>query len=295
MSSARMGVLHGEHVLLGATFEPGFDDLLAVCSYACEKDDAVFFEGAEKDGALLCDLTGCAYVLVSGDGAGALVGTALCGDELAVGSAAFEGVLTGDGSLISTPLAVRTGDREIVLVDPSCHGEALVGWLSFLAGAEQGGVRPFAGTLVEPASEMLVALLLAGPAAERVLADYVSSPARLPRPAEVLQAHLDAIPAVLVGIPGADELPRGYLVLVPPARARALWRSLLSFGEISPVGHETLRRILCDTVPWGGFLATASPAHVSAGNLKRWHLLREGADFIGARGLVEGSDAADNR
>ena len=295
MSSVRMGALHGEHVLLGATFEPGFDDLLAVCSYACEKDDAVFFEGTEKDGALLCDLTGCAYVLVSGDGAGALVGSALCGDELAVGSAAFEGVLTGDGSLISTPLAVRTGDREIVLVDPSGHGEALAGWLSFLSGAEQDGVCPFAGTLVEPASEMLVALLLAGPAAERVLADYVSSPARLPRPAEVLQAHLDAIPAVLVGIPGAGELPRGYLVLVPPARARALWRSLLSFGEISPVGHETLRRILCDTVPWGGFLAAAGPAHVSAGHLKRWHLLREGADFIGARGLVEGSDAADNR
>ena len=294
MSSARMGVLHGEHVLLGATFEPGFDDLLAVSSYACEKTDAVAPKEAEKDGALLCDLTGCAYVLVSGDGAGALVGSALCGEELAVGSAAFEGVLTGDGSLVSAPLAVRTGDREIVLVDPSGHGEALAGWLSFLSGAERDGVCPFAGTAVESASEMLVALLLAGPAAERVLADYVSSPERLPRVGEVLQANLDAIPAVLVGIPAAGELPRGYLVLVPPARARAIWRSLLSFGEISPVGHETLRRVLCDTVPWGGFLATAGPAHLSADLLKGWHLLREGANFIGARGLVEGPDPADN-
>lgn len=282
MSAPRTGALHGEHVLLGARFEDGDEaGTPRVTSYEGEVAPA---EGLE--GALLADLTGCAYLLVSGEAVEALGRAMLAGRELAVGEASFEPVLTGDGSVCSVPLALRTGDTELVLLDPTAHGAALGGWARFLAGVSQGGGTPFAGVEVEDAGGMLVPLLLAGAAAEAVLADYVSTPADLPSTGRVAPLHLDAIPAVAARLPREGSAAPAFLLLVPPASARALWRSLLSFREVSPVGSEAVRA-LAEGLPWGGLLSAEGPARATAAELEGWGLLRGGEGYVGARGLAE--------
>lgn len=281
MSAPRMGVLHGEHVLLGARFEGGSEvETLLVTSYENEVAPA---EGLE--GALLADLTGCAYLLLSGTSVEALGRAMLAGRELSVGEAYFEAVLTGDGSVCSVPLALRTGDTELVLLDPTARGTALAGWARFLVGVSQGDGAPFAGAEVEDASGMLVPLLLTGAAAEAVLADYVSSPADLPASGRVSSLHLDAIPAVVAHLPRTGSTAPAYLVLVPPANARALWRSLLSFREVSPVGSEAVRALV-EGLPWGSQLSGKGPVRVPAEVLAGWGLLRAGEGYVGARGLA---------
>lgn len=281
MSAPRMGALHGEHVLLGARFASTEGaEALHVSSYEREAPVA---EGLE--GALLSDLTGRTYLLVSGEAVESLGRAVLAGRRLGVGEAAFEAVLTGDGSVCSVPLTLRTGDTELVLLDPSGRGAALEGWVRFVAGVSQDGSAPFAGTSVDDASGMLVPLLLAGGAAEAVLADYVAAPTDLPAAGRVSSLHLDAIPAVVARLPRAGSSAPAFLVLVPPANARAIWRSLLSFREVSPVGAEAVRA-LAEGLPWGGLLAAAGPARATADELALWGLLRPDGGYIGERGLL---------
>lgn len=279
MSDGRVGILHEEHLLLGARIGESRLGGAEVVSYPGEKDP----DRALDEGALLTDLTGSAYLLVSGAGAPALVRAALCGRPLAVGEAAFEGCLSGDGGLVSVPLALRTGDSEHVLIDPTPRGCVLDGWLGFLSGLEAEGESAFPGARVDDATEMLVALLLAGRSSEAVLSDYVHAEP-LPQPGSVVSVHLDAISALVARLPRDLGTP-AFLVLVPVASARTLWRSLLSFNEVAPVGHDALRRLFARRLPWGDAVAREGRERVSRAALARWGIVREGADFVGARAL----------
>ena len=272
------GVLHEEHVLLGASFEESaVTGGPLVLAYAGEKNLDELLPGA-----VLSDLTGSAYLLVSGASSRALFSAAAAGRPLAVGGAAFEAVLTGEGRLLAVPLTLRSGDHEHVLLDPTPRGAALAAWMDFLSRMEQDGYAPYADASVEDASEMLVPLLLAGGRSRDVLSDYVRTAGEAPpREGEARALHLDAIPALVARVPGPG--PETWLLLVPAQRARVIWRSLLSFGEVSPVGARAARHLLADRRPWAGSLPAEGPVAVPRAELERWGVLREGSDFVGAR------------
>ena len=275
------GVLHQEHAILGAAFgEPAAAPAAPVTAYVGEGELA-----RSLLGAVLADLTGTAYVLVSGESAEALFRAAAAGRDLAVGEAAFEAVLTGEGRLLSVPLALRSGDHEFVLVDPTSQGAALTAWLELLARTEQDGMAPFARTSVEDASGMLVPLLLAGARSAEVLSDYIRTAGEsLPAEGSVAAVHLDAIPALVARVPGPGY--PAWLVLVPAAKARAVWRSLLSFREVTPVGTRAAAEVLMGGRPWAGALGSdEGPADVTRSELSVWGLVRAVDDFVGARSL----------
>ena len=160
MNEPSPGVLHAEHVLLGAEFVPSpCTGAPCVSAYARET--------AEPVGAVLADLTGATYLLASGSDADACIAASLAGRRLAVGEVAYEATLTGTGALVSVPLLARTGDHEFVVVDAGPRGGSLSAWLEFLAHASSEEAPAFPDLGLEDASDMLVPLLLAGPAAGR--------------------------------------------------------------------------------------------------------------------------------
>ncbi len=274
----RMGVLYREHVLLGAEFAADEQTgVLGVRSYANEASP-----GHVREGAALLDLTGSCYLLVSGADAQAFAETALCGRRLAVGEVAWEACLTGDGALVSVPLVVRTGDSEYVIADSSERRQTLFSWLGFLAKIEQKGTRAFGNASVEDAHEMLVPLMLIGAQARSVLSDYVRVASELPRTGTVKSVRLDAISTVVAR---ADAPYDCYLVLAPPPSARPLWRSFLSFDAVAPMGtraaHELVRGL-----PWGSLLGSSDAIRATREQLFGWGLMREGDDFVGARGIA---------
>lgn len=278
MSSPRMGTLHAEHVLLGARFASAEDssEYLRVDSYPAEK--------AEGAGAYLVDLTGSTYLLASGPDAAAFSSAALAGRRLAVGKVGFEAVLNGAGGLVGAPLCLRTGDEEYVICDASREAASVAAWLRFLSGASTSTEPAFPELSFDHADTMLVPLLLFGPIAPRVLADYLHNEA-LPPAGTVRQLHLDAIGCLVAQLP-ATSLSPALLLLVPPAAARVLWRSLLSFTEVEPIGHAALGRRLQDDLPWEERLGKAAPAAVSYDELSAWGIVRSELDFVGARGLA---------
>ena len=273
-------LLTDEHMMLGAQFAED-DEAPCVLSYAANSDEV----SALRSGVGLVDLSGVASWLVSGTTAQGFVTTTFACEALPVGACTFGPALLGDGSVASVALVARTGDAEYVCWDLSDRADVLDGWMAFLAAVEQGGVRPFEGLEVEDVGESLVPLLLWGPEAPAVLADYLRSQP-LPQPGSVASLKLDDI-RCLVAAPVLGEQP-AYLVLVPPNRARVLWRSFLSFPVVTPVGRNAFVHELRATLPWFEHVhGKAERVALSAQLLRTWGLLRDDATFVGARGLVE--------
>lgn len=267
-------VLYREHLLLRPTFDP--DGRPA--RYANEARPLTDAH------TCLCDLTHAQVLLFSGEDVPSFAHAAFAGRPLGVGQCALEAALVGDGSVASVPLVARTGGRELVVVDPSPRAEVLDGWLSFLSGIEQEGYRPYGRMEVEDATRSHVVLGLWGPAAAAVLGDYVAAGA-LPGMGEVRACQLDRIPCIVMCVE-LGERP-GYVVMVPPAHAVALWRSLLSFAEVEPVGMEGFAQAMARELPWSTHVSTPDALRVGAAELRRHGLVRTSGDYVGARGLLD--------
>lgn len=276
----RPTVLYQEHLYLGAKFDGKVCEGLALpARYGTGEGETIAFH----DGAALADLSGTASLLLSGAPAQAFCEAAFAGRKLAVGEARFEPALGGDGTLMSVPLLARTGDAEYVLWDASPRADLLARWLEFLSGVSQDGFAPYQGLSREDVAGRLVPLLLWGPAARHVLSDYVESERDLPAQAYVRDCRLDRIPAVVCSVPAGE--PDCYLALVPPDYARTIWRSLLSFEEVVPVGEEALLAHAEGSLGWLPWVEDADRVTPSRKELEGYGLLRAEGDFVGARSL----------
>jgi len=277
MSEQKRSILHTELEYLGAQFSTSTEGFNLAQSFYGEKP----LEEALKDCALI-DLSGIGYTLVSGTSSQNFVEAVFAGKQLEVGEASFECALTGDGSLSSIGLLARSGQNEYVVLDASERSLVLEEWLSIIASVEQNGVAPYAEVSLEDATPLLTPLLLAGKKAKKVLMDYLGEQ-QLPEDSKLCNLMLDqTIPALVANV-STKKVP-AYLVMVPPVHTVILFRSLLSFEMVHPLGHKQLIEGLKTYLPWFSELASNTKVVVAKDKLEGWGLLRASDDFIGARG-----------
>ena len=277
MSEQKRSILHTELEYLGAQFSTSTEGFNLAQSFYGEKP----LEEALKDCALI-DLSGIGYTLVSGTSAQNFVEAVFAGKQLEVGETSFECALTGDGSLSSIGLLARSGQNEYVVLDASERALVLDEWLSIIASVEQNGVAPYAEVSLEDATPLLTPLLLAGKKARKVLMDYLGEQ-RLPEDSKLCNLMLDqTIPALVANV-STKKVP-AYLVMVPPVHTVILFRSLLSFETVHPLGHKQLIEGLKTYLPWFSELASNTKVVVAKDKLEGWGLLRASDNFIGARG-----------
>lgn len=261
-----------EHSYLGASIDDG-----RVISYLGETplDEA-------RKGVCLYDLSGCLYSFVSGEDAHSYIESLCAGTKLPVASCGFSAVLTGDGALVSVPLAVRGGEHEYMLLDVSDKGETLKAWMGFVQGIERQGSRPFEGVAVEDATDLLVPLMLLGERVDELIGDYTGDQA-LPSRGQVASIAFDRVPCVLAHLDAFDGAC--YIVFAPPSSSVRLFRSFLSFTYVHPQGMLSAQQLL-DTLPWGSALRESDRIEVPHDDLASWSILRPDADYIGARGIL---------
>ena len=277
MSEQKRSILHTELEYLGAQFSTSTEGFNLAQSFYGEKP----FDEALKDCALV-DLSGISYTLISGAVAQIFVEAVFAGKQLEVGETSFECALTGDGSLSSIGLLARSGQNEYVVLDASERSLVLDEWLSIIASVEQNGVAPYAEVSLEDATPLLTPLLLAGKKVKKVLMDYLGEQ-RLPEDSKLCNLMLDqTIPALVANV-STKKVP-AYLVMVPPVHTVILFRSLLSFETVHPLGHKQLIEGLKTYLPWFSELASNTKVVVAKDKLEGWGLLRASDDFIGARG-----------
>ena len=277
MSEQKRSILHTELEYLGAKFSTSTEGFNLAQSFYGEKP----LEEALRDCALV-DLSGISYTLISGAVAQNFVEAVFVGKQLEVGETSFECALTGDGSLSSIGLLARSGQNEYVVLDASERSLVLEEWLSIIASVEQNGVTPYAEVSLEDATPLLTPLLLAGKKAKKVLMDYLGEQ-QLPEDSKLCNLMLDqTIPALVANV-STKKVP-AYLVMVPPVHTVILFRSLLSFEMVHPLGHKQLIEGLKSYLPWFSELATNTKVVLAKDKLEGWGLIRTSADFIGARG-----------
>ena len=277
MSEQKRSILHTELEYLGAQFSTSTEGFNLAQSFYGEKP----LEEALKDCALI-DLSGIGYTLVSGTSAQNFVEAVFAGKQLEVGETSFECALTGDGSLSSIGLLARSGQNEYVVLDASERSLVLDEWLSIIASVEQNGVAPYAEVSLEDATPLLTPLLLAGKKAKKILMDYLGEQ-KLPEDSKLCNLMLDqTIPALVANV-STKKVP-AYLVMVPPVHTVILFRSLLSFETVHPLGYKQLVEGLKTYLPWFSELARNTKVVVAKDKLEGWGLLRASDDFIGARG-----------
>lgn len=277
MSEQKRSILHTELEYLGAQFSTSTEGFNLAQSFYGEKP----LEEALKDCALV-DLSGISYTLVSGTVAQNFVEAVFAGEQLEVGETSFECALTGDGSLSSIGLLARSGQNEYVVLDASERSLVLEEWLSIIASVEQNGVAPYAEVSLEDATPLLTPLLLAGKKAKKILMDYLGDQ-KLPEDSKLCNLMLDqTIPALVANV-STKKVP-AYLVMVPPVHTVILYRSLLSFETVHPLGYKQLIEGLKTYLPWFSELASNTKVVVAKDKLEGWGLLRASDDFIGARG-----------
>ena len=277
MSEQKRSILHTELEYLGAQFSTSTEGFNLAQSFYGEKP----LEEALKDCALI-DLSGIGYTLVSGTSAQNFVEAVFAGKQLEVGETSFECALTGDGSLSSIGLLARSGQNEYVVLDASERSLVLDEWLSIIASVEQNGVAPYAEVSLEDATPLLTPLLLAGKKTKKVLMDYLGEQT-LPEDSKLCNLMLDQTIPVLVANVSTKKVP-AYLVMIPPVHTVILFRSLLSFETVHPLGHKQLIEGLKTYLPWFSELASNTKVVVAKDKLEGWGLLRASDDFIGARG-----------
>ena len=277
MSEQKRSILHTELEYLGAQFSTSTEGFNLAQSFYGEKP----LEEALKDCALI-DLSGIGYTLVSGTSAQNFVEAVFAGKQLEVGETSFECALTGDGSLSSIGLLARSGQNEYVVLDASERSLVLDEWLSIIASVEQNGVAPYAEVSLEDATPLLTPLLLAGKKTKKVLMDYLGEQT-LPEDSKLCNLMLDQTIPVLVANVSTKKVP-AYLVMVPPVHTVILFRSLLSFETVHPLGHKQLIEGLKTYLPWFSELASNTKVVLAKDKLEGWGLLRASDDFIGARG-----------
>lgn len=271
--------LAAEHLLLGALLGKLEEEGIEVpLSYG--DDEAEY--STLRHGVGISDLSGLYSLRMAGEAAQAFAEAAFAGKKLDVGECAFEAVLLGDGRLCSVPLLARTGDAEYVLWDAGASADTLAAWLSFLSDIEQDGYRPYEGLALEETSESLVPLLLCGADAGSILEDYMPEGSQLPSGGHIQDIALDGHIPSLVAAPPADGRPC-YLVLADPSYARIVWRSLLSFRSVHPVGQRALRAFAAEVLPPLALLEEGGPALAEPRDLRAQGLVRTSSDFIGAR------------
>ena len=277
MAEQNRSILHTELEYLGAQFTSSTEGFMFAESFFGEKP----FEAAIQDCALV-DLSGVNYTLINGNTAQDFIEAVFAGKKLEVGEAAFECALTGDGSLASIGLLARSGQNEYVVLDASERSLILREWLSVIASVEQNGVTPYAEVSLDDATPLLTPLLLAGKKAKKVLMDYLGEQ-QLPEDSKLCNLMLDQTIPVLVANVSTKKVP-AYLVMVPPVHTVILFRSLLSFETVHPLGHKQLIEGLKTYLPWFSELASNTKVVVAKDKLEGWGLLRASDDFIGARG-----------
>ena len=277
---AKHTILHAEHELLGAVFDinpqTGYEIPISYGTPASTVGDKT----SEAE-CCLFDVSGHTYQLIGGALAPSLVSDIFAGPVLDIGDLSFQPVFT----VVSVVLVARSGDNEYFYLDISNHGGLLSSCIAnYLFEKKRQGASSEKVSL-EDADQLLVPLFVAGPRAHEVLSDYLNdTQSALPPIGKLSFCLLDARIAALIGHVPLKDLD-AYIVLVNPQQVQILWRSLLSFPMVVPIGEADLIQILSHELPWLRASHNVDETSISQDVHNVHGFVRSSRDFIGGQAL----------
>ena len=247
---------------------------------------------APIEGCALADMSDLSSILIGGEGARSFASTVFSAAAPMPGSCAFALALSGDGTVIAPALIGGIDAEDFIVWVPGGLAEGLRAWLEAMRALKgmpaEDGSRESLWPEVElddPVSG-LVTLAIEGPEARVVLDDYLADDTELPRAGALARLELDRIVTTCVGLPWPED---AWLVILPSPAAPVIWRSLLSFPQVTPVGTPVIwGRLVEDREGLKAYLE-APIRPFAPKELGLEGLLRPEGGFIGARALGIGA------
>jgi aminomethyltransferase len=150
-----------------------------------------------------------------------------------IGQAQYTLLLDDDGHIIDDLIVYHTGDLEYLIIANASNHETDFAWISSHAPEDL--------ELVDE-SDRSALIALQGPEAVRIATELAGPGWEAPARFTVREAVLDTLPTLVArtGYTGED----GVEIVCRASDAPALWRAILSFGEVTPAGlgaRDTLR------------------------------------------------------
>lgn len=187
-----------------------------------------------------------------------------------LGQAQYTLMLDDDGGIIDDLIVYHTGDLEYLIIANASNAETDFAWISAHAPEDLEVVDE---------SERTALIALQGPEAVRIATELAEEGWEPPARFTIREAALGSVPALVArtGYTGED----GVEIVCRASDAPRVWRAILSFPEVSPIGlgaRDTLRLEM--GYPLYGSDMDRSVDPISAG--LGWVVPQAKTDFIGA-------------
>ena len=192
-----------------------------------------------------------------------------------LGKAQYTLLLDDEGRIIDDLIVYHSGDIEYLIIANASNHETDFAWLAAHA--------PDGLELVDESPRTSL-IALQGPLALGIMADLAGSDWQAPARFTLREANLDTIPALVArtGYTGED----GFEILTSNATAPQLWRAILSYPEVSPVGlgaRDTLRLEMGYPLYGSDMDRTNDPISAGLG----WVVPKDKTGFIGSQAVSD--------
>jgi aminomethyltransferase len=200
-----------------------------------------------------------------------------------LGQAQYTLMLDEDGHVIDDLIVYHSGDLEYLIIANASNRDTDFAWLEAHA--------PEDIELVDE-SDRTALVALQGPKALGIVEELAGPEWIAPARFTLCEATLDTIPALVArtGYTGED----GVEILVGANSAPALWRSLLSFAEVTPAGlgaRDTLRLEMGYPLYGSDMDRTIDPISAGLG----WVVPKAKQGYVGAEAIARVREAGPER
>lgn len=298
MTDLKRSPLHEEHLALGARMVPfaGWD---MPVQYAGIIDE----HRATRSSAGLFDVSHMAEFRVFGFGAFDYLQQLLTNDLNRIGGlgqAQYTLMLDEDGGIVDDLIVYHSGDLEYLVVANAGNHHTDFEWMVAHAPAGIDIVHtsdtersPDAGVVeLVDESDRTALIALQGPKALEVVAELAGPDWTPPKRFNLGEAMLDSVPTLIArtGYTGED----GVEIFTHVSKAPALWRTLLSFAEVTPAGlgaRDTLRLEMGYPLYGSDMDRSADPISAGLG----WVVALDKGDFMGRDAVARIKEAGPER
>ena len=265
--------LYGEHVALGARMVP-----FAGWEMPVQYEGIIDEHRAVRRSAGVFDVGHMAEFRVFGFGAFDYLQGVLTNDLSRIselGRAQYTLMLDDDGHIIDDLIVYHSGDLEYLIIANASNHEVDFAWLT--------ARRPAEVELVDESSRTSL-IALQGPSALRIVKELAGERWEAPSRFTICEATLDTVPALVArtGYTGED----GVEILTSTSTAPRLWRAILSFTEVSPIGlgaRDTLRLEMGYPLYGNDMDRTIDPISAGLG----WVVPKSKTDYVGAAAIAK--------
>lgn len=287
MAELKQSPLDAEHIYLNATFRT-YGDYRIVDFYGEPQGEDILRENGNHP--YLCDLSSMGKLRIGGEDSFRFISTMFTADVAAltgIGDSCFSLILTSEAEIIDTVTLIRTGDNEYMVMTNPPNTEEVFAWLEAHSALADEQGKLFLQLTLSNETDSLALVTLFGVGSRHILDELADGALReAPASGSLTMALLDTVPTMIFSSEASSG--ESFDLFYPANRASGLWRALLSYPAVTPLGYGDYIVLREAERSWLKDVDSVGYQTVDEAGLG--HLLRTEHDFVGGKAYDHSKD-----